>query len=487
MRDHIFAGVFYRRPLLGALLALAIFLTLSQATRQRSRWSGRHYTSTAKVLVRSNEAAIRLTRGTVLRPDEDEDPVLGAWFADLGSIRRLVKRDTFLEKVSERLGGEFSVKKLKNRIQAFPRQMVSDASIFEALGGAEDLFFQELEEKDTTRRRTRWIQFSAVAQDPKASQRIVSATLEVFLEEARQRLAGDAIERRRDFEELKSRLTRRLDQTRRKLEKALKDTEPENRDPDSVRFRLQMLLQDRGRRLTELEKARSELQRQLPARTVPSVSVLESRRQTLAARLEELKTKFNPGSRKLVQAQESLDALERVVESGVDLYTSTYHSGLEVKMKGLKSAIKSLDDEIKILENSLPNQLERRELNSLRKEVLRLESTLGSVEVKIFKLKLEERRSLEKGSLMIIKEPESGTRLSYRRSSDPARGSLPGLAVCSLVLTFVILTLWEFLFLRETLTARVEQYLECPVLGVVPPRRRELRRKWERWKAEVKS
>lgn len=484
-RHHFLLDIFRRRAFLAAMLALVVFSALYQRTRKPRLLARPYYTSTARVLVKANEAPIRIAPDTVIRPDEGDDPVLASWFVDLGSIRRLIKQESFLVRVSERLKGELSPKELKRSVQAFPTQVESDVAIFEALGESEDEFFEELERSEEVHSQVRWIQFSAVAKRPDTSRRVVGATLEVFLEDCRHHLAGDALQRRREYEELQDKLERRLKLARRRFEKMFADVAPHERDPDSVRFRLQILLKERGRMRAELESLKTEVRREIPAKVIPSVSKVEARRQAAATRVAELEAKFMPGSRQLEEAQKSLRDLEALAEQGRGLYQQVYRSGLSARAQGLTESLRALDAEIETLSRSLPQLGEQRQLNALRLEIDKLEGTLATLDLKIFKLKLEERRSLEKGSLVLVKEPEEGHRLTSRRKLDGERGSILGLVVGSVVLTFVVLMVWEFLFLRETFTGKVEQYLGMAVLATVPPRSRRQRRRWERWKSEV--
>ena len=74
-------GVFRRRALLAVILFAALFSLLYLKTRKVEIVANPYYTSTAKVIVRTNEAPIQLSSLSVIRADESEDPVLEGWFA----------------------------------------------------------------------------------------------------------------------------------------------------------------------------------------------------------------------------------------------------------------------------------------------------------------------------------------------------------------------------------------------------------------------
>ncbi len=442
------------------------------------------------MLIRTEGSSFRLGHTALQLDSEAQDPVLALWFSDLSAIPRMIKEPEFLRKVAERLDAAIEPSVLGNVLQAF----VYSAEGGEVLelndtGSGEEGFDSGIELKAEEYRvrgaRSKFVQFLALGPEPQVAQQRAEALVNVFLEEGRRKLAGDVVTRRRILEQLEARLEARFKARTKRLATLPKAST----DPTGVELRAKALRAAQIKLQGEIAELRHQTLSEVdvpPSRPAEGEGTDDFEQQVRERALElavEQKV-FRPESQQYQRLEGVVERLEQVQQRRLQVEQEAREADRMCRLEALERLLEEVHRELESLQAQSLTRAESSERDRLEHEVAGLRGELDRVRSQLFFVNLEEKRALEKGSLVLIEEPHRGLPFgAVATTRQGEKGFLPGLVMASLLATFLIVTLWEHLFLQRNFLTRVERFLELPVLAVVPVRPAEQTRLWDTWKA----
>ena len=452
------------------------------------------YQSQAKVMVRPNSKPIYLGLGKMLYRGDSLSVLFDKWFQEVGSIRRVINADEFLERVCARLDNGDTPQTLRGVIQAFPLSV--DRSMGQTLleasldSSVEDVYADAETDQDmlvyALKNRARVVSFSGIGSTPIESKARTEAVVEEFLDEARRLLAGTKVEKRRALESLLEDLRSRQKARAQALVNLYKDARFTRGRLSLAQIEIDRLRRVRGRLRENLESLRFLRRSPIPF----SSHELETRARELQFELAGLTELYLPDSERVRRTKKLLESVADLADRSVKYSRDSYVASQKRRFDAKKKELADLESILRPLVDAFPGERERYKIASLEREVLSLDRQVVDTEVDLFNAKLDERRALEQGSLVVLLEPQEGVRVKRRRFTFRMKrvdkGFIPGVFLFSLLATFVFLTIWEFLFLGNRFLDGVESNLDIPVLGVFPPRSLATSRKWDAWKAKVK-